>query len=115
MASRFQAVPLVTSPTYSNAVAWSNENLVAIASGHFVTIVVILSFTCYYSLKTTLPDLSYSYYLNISCQNPAMPRGAKGLITIPNNKPFPIGVIDKKGTCECVCFFVSLCLFITSI
>ncbi|KAJ0647607.1 putative transcription factor WD40-like family [Helianthus annuus] len=67
MASRFQAVALVSSPTYSNAVAWSNENLVAVASGHFVTIM-----------------------------NPAMPFGPKGLITIPDNKPFPIGVIERK-------------------
>ncbi|KAI3806272.1 hypothetical protein L1987_22171 [Smallanthus sonchifolius] len=68
MASRFQAVPLVSSPTYSNAVAWSEENLVAVSSGHFVTIV-----------------------------NPAMPTGPKGLITIPDTRPFPIGIIEKKG------------------
>ncbi|KAM0054517.1 putative transcription factor WD40-like family [Helianthus debilis subsp. tardiflorus] len=67
MASRFQAVALVSSPTYSNAVAWSNENLLAVASGHFVTIM-----------------------------NPAMPFGPKGLITIPDSKPFPIGVIERK-------------------
>ncbi|KAK9066716.1 hypothetical protein SSX86_014039 [Deinandra increscens subsp. villosa] len=67
-ASRFQAVPLVSSPVYSNAVVWSNENLVAVVSGHFVTIV-----------------------------NPAMPFGPKGLITIPESKVFPIGVIEKKG------------------
>ncbi|XP_071697717.1 uncharacterized protein [Rutidosis leptorrhynchoides] len=67
MASRFQAVPLVASPTHSNAIAWSTDNLVAVASGHLVTIL-----------------------------NPAMPFGPKGLITIPTSKPFPIGVIDRK-------------------
>ncbi|KAK3042074.1 hypothetical protein RJ639_001776 [Escallonia herrerae] len=34
MASRFQAASLVASPAYPNAVAWSDENLVAVASGH---------------------------------------------------------------------------------
>ncbi|XP_076942904.1 uncharacterized protein LOC143612937 [Bidens hawaiensis] len=33
MASRFQAAALVSSPMCSNAVAWSEENLVAVASG----------------------------------------------------------------------------------
>nr|GFA79476.1 transducin/WD40 repeat-like superfamily protein [Tanacetum cinerariifolium] len=61
----FQAVPLVASPSYSNSIAWSDENLLAVASGHLVTIL-----------------------------NPAMPSGPKGLITIiPSPKPFPIGVI----------------------
>ncbi|KAK2995901.1 hypothetical protein RJ640_028309, partial [Escallonia rubra] len=63
MASRFQAASLVASPAYPNAVAWSDENLVAVASGHLVTIL-----------------------------NPATPFGPRGLITIPPSKPFPIGV-----------------------
>ncbi|KVH92111.1 hypothetical protein Ccrd_005858 [Cynara cardunculus var. scolymus] len=66
-ATRFQAVPLVASPTYPNAVAWSNENLVAVASGHVVTIL-----------------------------NPADLFGPKGLIIIPTGKPLPIGVIERK-------------------
>jgi hypothetical protein len=41
MASRFQAASLVASPSYPNAVAWSDENLIAVASGHLVTILVI--------------------------------------------------------------------------
>ncbi|KAK1440419.1 hypothetical protein QVD17_06246 [Tagetes erecta] len=77
MTSRFQAVSLVSSPTHSNAVSWSNENLVAVASGHFVTIM-----------------------------NPAMPSGPKGLIIIPDNKPFPIGVIEKKD-------LASSCMLVT--
>ncbi|KAK9293100.1 hypothetical protein L1049_021085 [Liquidambar formosana] len=67
MASRFQACPLVASPLYPAAVAWSDENLIAVASGHLVTIL-----------------------------NPALPYGPRGLITIPDSKPFPIGVIERK-------------------
>ncbi|KAM0052597.1 putative transcription factor WD40-like family [Helianthus debilis subsp. tardiflorus] len=67
MASRFQAAILVSSPMCSNAIAWSDENLIAAASGHCVTIM-----------------------------NPAMPFGPKGLITIPDITPFPIGVIESK-------------------
>lgn len=67
MASRFQAATLVASPSYPNAVAWSEENLVAVASGHLVTIL-----------------------------NPNMPFGPRGLVTVPPCQPFQIGVIDKK-------------------
>lgn len=45
MASRFQAIPLVATPSYPNAVAWSDENLIAVASGHLVTILVPLFLT----------------------------------------------------------------------
>ncbi|KAM7463624.1 hypothetical protein LguiA_031745 [Lonicera macranthoides] len=67
MASRFQAAALVASPSYPNAVAWSDENLLAVASGHLVTIL-----------------------------NPAMPFGPRGLITISASKPFSIGLIESK-------------------
>ncbi|XP_074380574.1 uncharacterized protein LOC141721532 isoform X2 [Apium graveolens] len=67
MASRFQAASLVASPSYPNAVAWSEENLIAVACGHLVTIL-----------------------------NPSMPFGPRGLVTIPPSQPFQIGVIDKK-------------------
>ncbi|MCL7029698.1 hypothetical protein MKW94_025537 [Papaver nudicaule] len=62
----FQSAYLVGSPSYPNSVAWSDENLVAIASGHLVTIL-----------------------------NPAHLNGPRGLITIPASKPFPIGVISR--------------------
>ncbi|KAM5569686.1 hypothetical protein ABKV19_016944 [Rosa sericea] len=66
--SRFQAAVLVGAPSYPNAVAWSDENLIAVASGHLVTIL-----------------------------NPAtLPFGPRGLITIQNGPPFPIGVIDRQ-------------------
>ncbi|KAJ8563414.1 hypothetical protein K7X08_031866 [Anisodus acutangulus] len=67
MSSSFQSSILVASPSYPNSIAWSEENLVAVASGHIVTIL-----------------------------NPAKPFGARGLITIPPGKPFPTGLIDKK-------------------
>ncbi|RZC73863.1 hypothetical protein C5167_049344 [Papaver somniferum] len=62
----FQSAYLVASPSYPNSVAWSDENLVAIASGHLVTIL-----------------------------NPSRLNGPRGLITIPASKPFPIGVVNK--------------------
>ncbi|XP_065001685.1 uncharacterized protein LOC135634895 isoform X3 [Musa acuminata AAA Group] len=67
MASHWQAVPLVASPSYPNSIAWSNENLVAVASGHIVTIV-----------------------------NPALLDGPRGLITLSPNKPFPIGFVRRE-------------------
>ncbi|XP_072957508.1 uncharacterized protein [Typha angustifolia] len=67
MASHYQAAPLVASPSYPNSISWSNENLVAIASGHLITIL-----------------------------NPAFLVGPRGLITLHPNKPFPIGVVDRE-------------------
>ncbi|XP_043695577.1 uncharacterized protein LOC122646148 isoform X2 [Telopea speciosissima] len=67
MASRFLAASLVASPCYPNSVAWSEENLVAVASGHLVTIL-----------------------------NPEVPIGPRGVINIPSAEPFPIGTIEKK-------------------
>ncbi|OVA04709.1 WD40 repeat [Macleaya cordata] len=67
MASFFQTASLVASPSYPNSVAWSDENLVAVASGHLVTIL-----------------------------NPSLLIGPRGLITIPPSKPFPIGVINRE-------------------
>ncbi|XVF12758.1 hypothetical protein REPUB_Repub08aG0147000 [Reevesia pubescens] len=67
MASRFQAATLVASPSYPNSIAWSDENLIAVASGHLVTIL-----------------------------NPALPFGPRGLITVPKSEPYPIGVVKKE-------------------
>ncbi|XP_024019363.1 uncharacterized protein LOC112091000, partial [Morus notabilis] len=66
MASRFQAATLVAAPSHPNAVAWSDENLIAVASGHLVTIL-----------------------------NPASPLGPRGLITLQTGEPFPIGVVER--------------------
>ncbi|XP_075481519.1 uncharacterized protein LOC142522215 isoform X2 [Primulina tabacum] len=70
MSSRFQAAVLVSAPCYPNAVAWSEENLVAVASGSLVTIL-----------------------------NPAKPSGAgcRGVISVLPSKPFSIGVINDGG------------------
>ncbi|XP_021300458.1 uncharacterized protein LOC110428852 isoform X2 [Herrania umbratica] len=67
MASRFQAATLVASPSYPNSIAWSDENLIAVASGHIVTIL-----------------------------NPALPFGPRGLVTVPKSEPYPIGVVKKE-------------------
>ncbi|XP_073016488.1 uncharacterized protein [Primulina eburnea] len=70
MSSRFQVAVLVSAPCYPNAVAWSEENLVAVASGSLVTIL-----------------------------NPAKPSGAgcRGVISVLPSKPFSIGVINVGG------------------
>ncbi|KAM1105416.1 hypothetical protein ACFX2B_002360 [Malus domestica] len=66
--SRFQATVLVGAPSFPDAIAWSDENLIAVTSGHLVTIL-----------------------------NPAaLPFGPRGLITIKNSQPFPSGVIDRQ-------------------
>ncbi|KAJ8760793.1 hypothetical protein K2173_021831 [Erythroxylum novogranatense] len=68
MASRFQAAALVAAPSFPNALAWSDENLIAVASGHVVTIL-----------------------------NPAMPFGARGLIRLPaDTQPYPIGRVTRE-------------------
>ncbi|XP_073138680.1 uncharacterized protein [Henckelia pumila] len=70
MSSRFQAAVLVSAPCYPNAVAWSEENLVAVASGSLVTIL-----------------------------NPAKPSGggSRGVISILPSKPFSVGVVNARG------------------
>ncbi|KAK9145814.1 hypothetical protein Sjap_005717 [Stephania japonica] len=65
--SHFQAAALVAAPVYPNAVAWSDENFVAVASGHIVTIL-----------------------------NPALLVGPRGLITLPPSKPIEIGVVERE-------------------
>ncbi|XP_073108017.1 uncharacterized protein [Elaeis guineensis] len=67
MASNCQAAPLVASPSYPNSIAWSKENLVAIASGHLITIL-----------------------------NPALLAGPRGLVILPPNKPFPVGLVRRE-------------------
>ncbi|CAI9108897.1 OLC1v1008599C1 [Oldenlandia corymbosa var. corymbosa] len=68
MPERFEACPLVGTPQYPNAVAWSDENLVAAASGQIVTIM-----------------------------RPAASFGSpRGTVTLSPTKPFPIGVINRE-------------------
>ncbi|XP_050235832.1 uncharacterized protein LOC126685889 [Mercurialis annua] len=80
MASRFQAAPLAASPVYPNAIAWSEENLIAVACGHLVII-----------LNPALP------------QNPALSYGSRGLITVPTCNPYPIGLVKSEDLlAECL-------------
>ncbi|KAG8661827.1 hypothetical protein MANES_01G042700v8 [Manihot esculenta] len=46
MASRFQRTQLVASPMYPNAIAWSDENLIAVACGPIVTILICSPDVC---------------------------------------------------------------------
>ncbi|KAJ6411738.1 hypothetical protein OIU84_008337 [Salix udensis] len=67
MASRFQAVALVASPSYPNSIAWSDDNFIVVASAHLVTIL-----------------------------NPAVPYGPRGLIRVPTCEPYPIGRVNRE-------------------
>lgn len=55
MASLFQSTVLFGAPSYPNAISWSDENLVAVASGHLVTILVL-------NQLLSLLDFSYALY-----------------------------------------------------
>jgi hypothetical protein len=69
MASHYQAATLIASPSYPNAIAWSTENLVAVASGHLITIL-----------------------------NPSALEGPRELVVLRPSDPFPIGVVNREGT-----------------
>lgn len=63
----FQAVKLVAAPNYPNAVAWSDENLIAVASGPLVTILVSNLFLHLPPLisKRTVLTFASPHYLRI--------------------------------------------------
>ncbi|KAK1311653.1 hypothetical protein QJS10_CPA07g01109 [Acorus calamus] len=67
MASPFQAASLVACPSYPNSIAWSEENLIAVASGHIVTIL-----------------------------NPNSLCGPRGLVNLLPIRSFPIGVVNRE-------------------
>uniref|UniRef100_A0ACD6A937 Uncharacterized protein n=1 Tax=Avena sativa TaxID=4498 RepID=A0ACD6A937_AVESA len=71
MAPHYQATTLIASPSYPNAITWSSENLVAVASGHIVTIL-----------------------------NPADIDGPRGIVVLRPSNPFPIGVVNKEDLFE---------------
>ncbi|RLM92411.1 uncharacterized protein C2845_PM08G23090 [Panicum miliaceum] len=71
MAPQYQAVTPIASPSYPNAIAWSSDNLVAVASGHIVTIL-----------------------------NPAALDGPRGLVGLRCSDPFPIGVVNREDLFE---------------
>ncbi|KAJ3677160.1 hypothetical protein LUZ60_002884 [Juncus effusus] len=66
MNSCFDATTLVASPSYPNSISWSDDNLLAVASGHIITIL-----------------------------NPAALDGPRELITLNSTEPLPIGVVSK--------------------
>ncbi|KQK20542.1 uncharacterized protein LOC100827917 isoform X1 [Brachypodium distachyon] len=71
MAAHYQATTLIASPSYPNAIAWSSENLVAVASGHVITIL-----------------------------NPASLDGPRGIALLRPSDPFPIGVVNRDDLFE---------------
>ncbi|KAM0928780.1 hypothetical protein ACQ4PT_001982 [Festuca glaucescens] len=71
MAPHYQATTLIASPSYPNAITWSSENLVAVASGHIVTIL-----------------------------NPAALDGPRGLVVLVPSNPFPIGAVNREDLFE---------------
>ncbi|CAM0883223.1 unnamed protein product [Alopecurus aequalis] len=71
MSPHYQATTLIASPSYPNAITWSSENLVAVASGHIVTIL-----------------------------NPAALDGPRGLVVLGPSNPFPIGVVNREDLFE---------------
>ncbi|GJM93426.1 hypothetical protein PR202_ga09981 [Eleusine coracana subsp. coracana] len=68
MAPHYQAATLIAAPCYPDAIAWSSENLVAVASGHLVTIL-----------------------------NPDALEGPRQVIVLRRSDPFPIGVVNREG------------------
>ncbi|XP_031494874.1 uncharacterized protein LOC116260564 isoform X3 [Nymphaea colorata] len=67
MGSRFDATYLSASPCYPNAIAWSEENLLAVGSGHVVTVL-----------------------------NPSSLSGPRGWITLRSRPPVQIGVVKRQ-------------------
>uniref|UniRef100_A0ACD5VTY6 Uncharacterized protein n=1 Tax=Avena sativa TaxID=4498 RepID=A0ACD5VTY6_AVESA len=67
MAPHYQSATLIASPSYPNAITWSCENLVAVASGHIVTIL-----------------------------NPATLEGPRGFVLLRASEPFSIGVVKRE-------------------
>ncbi|KAK7278862.1 hypothetical protein RJT34_23901 [Clitoria ternatea] len=58
---------LLGAPSFPNAIAWSHDNLIAVASAHIVTIL-----------------------------KPDTPIGPRGIIKVSPSEPLPIGFIDRK-------------------
>ncbi|RHN56855.1 hypothetical protein MtrunA17_Chr5g0433981 [Medicago truncatula] len=72
-----QSAMLMGSPCFPNAISWSDDNLIAVASAHFVTILV-----CTFPL----------------CFRPDMPNGPRGLIKVLPRQPLILGFLQRQGT-----------------
>ncbi|KAE8819749.1 hypothetical protein D1007_02416 [Hordeum vulgare] len=71
MAPHYQSATLIAAPSYPNSITWSSDNLVAVASGHIVTIL-----------------------------NPAAIEGPRGFVLLRPRDPFPIGVVKREDILE---------------
>lgn len=58
-----QPTMLLGSPSFPNAIAWSHDNLLAVASGHLVTILVLNPILIYYFflLVVLVPSLTHTH------------------------------------------------------
>ncbi|RDY03369.1 hypothetical protein CR513_13056, partial [Mucuna pruriens] len=65
--SPLQPAMLLGSPSFSNAIAWSDDNLIAVASGHLVTIL-----------------------------RPDSPFAPRGIIKVSPSEPLPVGFVHRK-------------------
>jgi hypothetical protein len=98
MAPRYQSAILIASPCYPGAIAWSNENLVAVASGHLVIILVseASSLRCHDNVVR-----GYNFALIMCCllllKNPDALEGPRQVVVICHSDPFPIGVVNREG------------------
>ncbi|XP_027366497.1 uncharacterized protein LOC113872844 [Abrus precatorius] len=62
-----QPAMLLGSPSFPNAIAWSDDNLIAVASAHLVTIL-----------------------------RPDLPIGPRGVIKVSPSEPLPVGFVERK-------------------
>lgn len=109
MESPFQCTTLVSAPCYPNSIVWSDENLIAVASGRHVTILVLLTSqkpVIMIFFKIFLFQLfrlcNFFFYI---VQNPVSVLAPKGTIGIPPGMPLPIGVVmrERKGPLLILC------------
>ncbi|CAK7324275.1 unnamed protein product [Dovyalis caffra] len=92
MASRFQAVVLAASPSYPNAIAWSDDNFIAVASAHLVTIL-----RCFVNVTDSyFRSLEFIVVSFRACNRKAVPYGPRGLIRVPTCEPYPIGRVNRE-------------------
>ncbi|XP_073016551.1 uncharacterized protein [Primulina eburnea] len=104
MSSRFQAAVLVSAPCYPNAVAWSEENLVAVSSGSLVTIlhlslnIEIAQVQKYPGIQSVLAEfLVDQEFWAVKLFSKPSGAGCRGVISVLPSKPFSIGVINAGG------------------
>nr|TKW11867.1 hypothetical protein SEVIR_5G000400v2 [Setaria viridis] len=85
MAPHYQAATLIASPSYPNAIAWSSDNLVAVAT------------LCSHSCHTLMFRGEARFETTL---NPAVLEGPRGLVGLRRSDPFPIGVVNREDLFE---------------